>query len=161
MPPPLPEPRESGFEAGRIARFLTGNAARLDASAAKQTASVAAQSATKQHYGCASWLAHLHSGDLELSNPQLDLEDTDRTLSVLEEKLFAALLTAAPEAELVALRTQADRELAPYRGKMGAVQIRRSSSSFFRNASSKRVISPPRLFTCLMKTGTKRREREG
>jgi hypothetical protein len=49
---------------------------------------------------------------------------------VLEEKLFAALLTAAPEDQLTALRAQADRELAPYRGKMQAVQIKQVQQQF-------------------------------
>ena len=49
---------------------------------------------------------------------------------MLEEKLFAALLTAAPEAQLVALREQAARELAPYRGKMQAVQIKQVQQQF-------------------------------
>jgi hypothetical protein len=59
-----------------------------------------------------------------------NLEETDRTLTVLEEKLFAALLTATPEAELTQLRAQADRELAPYRGKMQAVQIKQVQQQF-------------------------------
>jgi hypothetical protein len=58
------------------------------------------------------------------------LEELDRTLSVLEEKIFAALLTLAPEAELVTLREQAARELAPYRGKMQAVQIKQVQQQF-------------------------------
>ena len=58
------------------------------------------------------------------------LEDLDRTLTVLEEKLFAALLTTTPEAQLVALREQAARELAPYRGKMQAVQIKQVQQQF-------------------------------
>jgi hypothetical protein len=44
-------------------------------------------------------------------------------LSVLEEKLFAVLLAAVPDDEVVAVRAQADRELAPYRGKMSVAQI--------------------------------------
>ena len=58
------------------------------------------------------------------------LEELDRTLSVLEEKMFAALLTSASEEELVALREQAARELAPYRGKMQAVQIKQVQQQF-------------------------------
>ncbi|MDP9038434.1 MAG: hypothetical protein M3O02_04050, partial [Acidobacteriota bacterium] len=58
------------------------------------------------------------------------LEDLDRTLTVLEEKLFAALLTSAPEAELTALREQADRELAPYRSRMQAHQIKQIQGQF-------------------------------
>ena len=41
----------------------------------------------------------------------------------MEEKLFAVLLAATPDAELVAVRAQADRELAPYRSKMPGTQI--------------------------------------
>ena len=58
------------------------------------------------------------------------LEDTDRTLTVLEEKLFAALITSTPEDQLTALREQATRELAPYRGKMQAVQIKQVQQQF-------------------------------
>ncbi len=43
--------------------------------------------------------------------------------TVLEEKLFAALLAATPDEEIVTVRAQADRELAPYRRKMAAAQI--------------------------------------
>ena len=66
-----------------------------------------------------------------LPAPQpLNLEALDRTLTVLEEKLFAALLTAAPEDQLVSLREQAARELAPYRARMGAVQLRQVERQF-------------------------------
>jgi len=51
-------------------------------------------------------------------------------LTVLEERLFGALLTAMPEEDLVGLREQAARELAPYRGKMQAVQIRQVQQQF-------------------------------
>lgn len=51
------------------------------------------------------------------------LEDLERRLSVLEEKLFAVLLAAMPDDEVVAVRAQADRELAPYRSKMPAAQL--------------------------------------
>ena len=43
---------------------------------------------------------------------------------MLEEKLFAALTAAAPEDLLVGLKEHAARELAPYRSRMGAVQLR-------------------------------------
>jgi hypothetical protein len=51
------------------------------------------------------------------------LEDLERRLTVLEEKLFAMLLTATPDDELVTVRAAADRDLAPYRRKMSAPQI--------------------------------------
>jgi len=116
------EPRESGFEAARIARYLARNAAALDAAAA----SLAPLAST----AAAETAARLRALALDLAPDALSLEDTDRTLTVLEEKLVAALLTAAPESELVALRAQADRELAPYRGKMQAVQIKQVQQQF-------------------------------
>ncbi|HZU22146.1 MAG TPA: hypothetical protein VE998_04880 [Terriglobales bacterium] len=63
---------------------------------------------------------------LELDAPAASaasLEDLERRLTVLEERINAALLASTPEAELLQVRTQADRELAPYRRHMIAPQI--------------------------------------
>jgi len=117
-------PRDSGFEAGRIRRYLERNAAALTTAAAKLPAP-AAQTASET----AARLREL-ADPLNLEPGALNLEDADRTLTVLEEKLFAALLTATPEDQLTQLRAQADRELAPYRGKMQAVQIRQVLQQF-------------------------------
>ena len=127
--------RESGFEAARVARYLNRNAATL-ASAASSLAPPANRVATET----ASRLQAIASDLSPVSNLEprpstlapgaLNLEETDRTLTVLEEKLFAALLSSTPEDELVALRAQADRELAPYRGKMQAVQIKQVQQQF-------------------------------
>jgi hypothetical protein len=51
------------------------------------------------------------------------LEDLERHLTVLEQKLFAALLASTPDEQLVSVRTEADRELARYRRKMPGPQI--------------------------------------
>jgi hypothetical protein len=51
------------------------------------------------------------------------LEDLERHLTVMEEKLFAALLAVTPDADLVAVRAEADRDLAPYRRNMTAAQV--------------------------------------
>ena len=53
----------------------------------------------------------------------VSMEDLERRMTVMEEKLFASLLTATSDDDLVAIRAQADRELAQYRSKMTAVQI--------------------------------------
>jgi hypothetical protein len=148
--PAASEPRESGFDAARIARYLERNAVLLAASAASLPApanTAAAETATRLRELASRMSA---SGDV-LSSPSLlssrsaaegsaslsnleprtlNLEDLDRTLTVLEEKLFAALLTATPESELVALREHAARELAPFRGKMQAVQIKQVQQQF-------------------------------
>ena len=155
---PASEPRESGFEHARIARFLKRNAAQLDTAAAKLAPpadSAAAETATRLRaleteidlsfrsgFGVpgelAGWgeVAEESAPPSNLANlanlePQaLNLEDLDRTLTVLEEKLVAALLTATPEDTLVALREQAARELAPYRSRMQAVQIKQVQQQF-------------------------------
>ena len=107
---PKPE-QESGFETPRIAAWLTSNASAIES----------IDSATAQR---------LRDLAQALETSPTSLEDLDRTLTVLEEKLFATLLASAPEAELVELRAQADHELAPYRSKMGAVQIRQIQQQF-------------------------------
>ena len=47
----------------------------------------------------------------------------ERRLTVLEEKLFAVLLTSTPDEEIVTIRAEADRDLIPYRRKMSGAQI--------------------------------------
>ena len=120
--PSTAEPRQSGFEAAHITRYLESNATLLTKAAASLHASAAtavSETATRLHELASALDQSPHS-----------LEELDRTLTVLEEKLFAALLTATPESELVALREQAARELAPYRGKMHAVQIKQVQQQF-------------------------------
>jgi MoxR-like ATPase len=53
----------------------------------------------------------------------LDLEDLERRLTVLEEKLSAALSADADENALLAIRREMDRSLAPYRRRMSAEQL--------------------------------------
>jgi hypothetical protein len=53
----------------------------------------------------------------------LDLEDLERRMTVLEEKLSAALAADADEEALLAIRREIDRSLAPYRRKMSAEQL--------------------------------------
>jgi hypothetical protein len=108
-----------GFEAVTIAEFLRRNGDLLEAAKLPHSAGVSVQSVAAD---CA---ATLHKLALEITNTgtSLRLEDLERRLTVLEEKLFSALLAATPDDEIIVARTQADRELAPYRSKMAAPQI--------------------------------------
>ena len=109
---------DSGFETDRIARYLNANALMIEAAKLPSPSdAMATEVATRLR-------------DIASLPLQASLEDLDRTLTVLEEKLFAALLTATPEVQLVGLREQAARELAPYRGKMQAVQIKQVQQQF-------------------------------
>jgi hypothetical protein len=53
----------------------------------------------------------------------LDLEDLERRLTVLEEKLSATLTAEAGEEAMLEARRELDRALAPYRRKMTADQL--------------------------------------
>lgn len=74
--------------------------------------------------------ARLEELATEASTGQPELEALERNLSVMEEKLFAALISTTPEAGLLAMREQAAAELAPYRGRMKALQIRQIEQQF-------------------------------
>jgi hypothetical protein len=54
---------------------------------------------------------------------RLDLEDLERRLTVLEDKLSAALVAGASEETLLDIRREMDRALAAYRRKMTAEQL--------------------------------------
>lgn len=111
---------ESGFEQPRVSAFLRSTAATIAAATLPAPAdAIAAEIASR--------LAALAA---EVDAAPANLEALDRSLTVLEEKLLAALLTATPETTLTDLREQAARELAPYRGKMQAVQIRQVQQQF-------------------------------
>jgi hypothetical protein len=73
------------------------------------------------------------AGRLEqLAQQKLTHEELERHLSALEEKLFALLITQTPAEELEQMREQAARELAPYRSRMQALQIRQIEQQFLR-----------------------------
>ena len=77
----------------------------------------------------------------ELAQAPQNLEELERNLTVMEEKLFSALMMTAPDAEMVALREESARELAPYRGRMKTEQIRQVEQQFLR----KRLLEQYRL----------------
>jgi hypothetical protein len=108
-----------GFEPEIIAAFLRRNAELLDAAKLPRSAAISV------HAVAAESAATLRKLALEVESKKAasKLEDLERHLTVLEEKLFAVLLAATPDEEIVTVRAQADRELTPYRRKMAAAQI--------------------------------------
>jgi hypothetical protein len=68
----------------------------------------------------AAALRHLAS---EAERHYADLESLERRLTVFEEKMLAAARLRQPEDSLVQARTELDRQLRPYRGKMTADQL--------------------------------------
>lgn len=78
---------------------------------------------------CVDTLTKLAEDCRDQSLP-LRLEDLERYLTVLEEKLLAALTMTTSDAELMAIRTEADREIAPYRSKMPSAQAEQLRKQF-------------------------------
>jgi hypothetical protein len=118
---PVPAPKSragQGFEPEVVAPFLRRNADLLEAAKLPQGDGVSARSVALD---AAKTLRHL-AEEIE-EKPAARLEDLERRLTVLEEKLFAVLLATTPDEEIVTVRAEADRDLAPYRRKMSGAQI--------------------------------------
>jgi hypothetical protein len=88
----------------------------------------------------------------QLAQQSFTHEELERHLSALEEKLFALLLTHTPAEELEQLRERAARELAPYRSRMQAVQIRQIEQQFLRRRLLERY-DLPRISLFYMQQG--------
>ena len=121
------EAPESGFEHDRVAAHLKAAAVALDAATVAPEACAATATRLRELASAVRGEASAAAGDKAAAE---NLEDLERHLTVLEGKLFAALNAAAPEDLVVRLKEHADRELAPYRSRMGAVQIRQVKQQF-------------------------------
>ena len=99
-----------GIEIEAVKAYLLRNAKALRESSATSLRSLLTDTA-----------ATLESLAANVSPAQL--EDLERRLTVIEEKLFATLLASALDADLLEVRTDADRDIAPYRSKMSGAQI--------------------------------------
>lgn len=108
-----------GFERERIAAHLNDCAEQLEyAPLSGLAAEVAQQQAAR--------LRELASA------PPEDLEALERNLTVMEEKLVSALNATTGEADLLTLREESAREIAPYRSRMKTEQIRQVEQQFLR-----------------------------
>lgn len=105
--------RESGFEPAQVAAYLEHNAAEIGKAQAGLPAGARAVAG-----GSMQTLR-----ELAASIGSARLEDLERRLTVMEEKLLAALVAETPDEQIVEVRAQADRELAPYRRNMSGPQI--------------------------------------
>jgi hypothetical protein len=106
------------FSRDELRAFFTRNSEQLERSAQKAGASATWASLASQ--------ARASLGDLLplLDSPgRLDVEDLERRLTVIEERLTAALTSGADEDTLLSIRRELDRQLAPYRSRMTAAQL--------------------------------------
>ena len=111
--------KPTGFQTGEIVVFLRRNADQILAAKLPERPGVSAVELARETAATLRALA----AEMESTKTSHRLEDLERRLTVMEEKLFAALLAGTPDDEVVAVRAEADRELVPYRRKMPAAQI--------------------------------------
>ena len=120
--------KDAGFQSAEIAAFLRRSAEQLEtANLPERTGLSVSQLAQETAKALRDMAAEIEARD---SLPRL--EDLERRLTVAEEKLFAVLLAATPDAEIVAVRAEADHELAPYRRKMPTAQIEQLQKQYAR-----------------------------
>ena len=112
-------PAREAFSRDELRAYFEKNAARLRAAGDKQKSTQPDLSARFQE--TATRLEELLP--LFDSPAMLDLEDLERRLTVLEEKLNATLSAGASEEMLLSIHRELDRSLAPYRRRMTAEQL--------------------------------------
>jgi hypothetical protein len=137
------EAQPAGVENQRIAEFLTHNAeafARATEKSGDQLRALLSQDTETLHELAATFRSAAEGG----ATPTLSLEELELRMTVMEEKLFATLLSATPDEQLVAIRGQAERELSPYRGKMSGPQIQQLLKQY-QNKKLMELYALPRL----------------
>lgn len=115
-----------------IAAYLNGNACGLE-KILRESPVEPLRSAMAECAASLKELAHVETEKASLpsgAHVSVQLDELERTLTVLEEKLRAALTVSASEPDLVGMRAEADREMAPYRNKMPGFQIEQLRQQF-------------------------------
>jgi hypothetical protein len=114
-----------GFDSAEIAAFLRRNASELERAKLPSRSGISPEAIAVETAKSLNELAD----EIE-KKASLKLEDLEQRLTVLEEKLLAILLAAIPDDQVVAVRQQADRELAAYRNKMPSSQVEQLRKQF-------------------------------
>jgi hypothetical protein len=108
------------IEAGEIIGYLQHNSAELEEAARR--ASTVGQSVLAEDLAKVATDLRESGQSADGSTPG-NLEDLERRMTALEEKLTASLQRAANVEFLTSLRADVERGLAPYRRKMSAAQV--------------------------------------
>lgn len=126
----------AGFEPAALATFFTERAGQL------RQAALPGGVPEDLLGGMADTLEHLaeQAGGGELG----DLEDLERKLTVLDDRLFAAATVALSEDQLLQLGRELDAELKPYRRRMTAEQLGSLKQTYVRRKTFE-LLGLPRL----------------
>jgi hypothetical protein len=113
---PAEPQREPAFSSSELAEYFRRNGASIQAAAAKAAPALART--------CRETITSLGQlAEAAAEGLLTDLEAVEQRLTVLEERLIAAVRQQLSEEEMLAARRSMERELAPYRGKLSADQI--------------------------------------
>jgi|SRR5579862_2288889 len=112
-------PAAEPFSRAELKNYIERNAARLCEASEKHRAAYPAMAERLKH--AAEKLAE--TLPVTETPGTLDLEQLEQQLTVLEDKLTAAISADADESAMLAIRQEMDRSLAPYRSKMSAAQL--------------------------------------
>jgi hypothetical protein len=112
-------PKAEPFPRSDVKGYIEKNAAQLERAAGRSAKSdsqlcVMLKSAAASLLGC---LTLLETPGI------LDLEDLERRMSILDDKVHAALLSHASEEMMLKIRREVDSQLSAYRRKMKAEQL--------------------------------------
>lgn len=113
--------RREPFSREELRKFLEGCRSAILAGAGKKRCG--APHLARQFEQMASEILAIQSA--VDSTASLDLEDLERRLTVLEDRLIAAITVAVDSDTMLTLRRDMDRALSPYRRKLTADQIAR------------------------------------
>jgi len=130
--------KEPGFDPAEIVSYLRRNAEKLEKAKLPQHPGVSSDAIAQEEANALRGIA----AEIEHSRTLPRLEDLERRLTVLEEKLFAVLMAATPDEDLVNVRSEADRDLAPYCRNMMAAQIEQLHKQYVRKRLLERYAIP-------------------
>jgi hypothetical protein len=116
------DPSATSIANAELARYFERNALQMESAQQKEKTRHSSVEVRELVDAQLATLLELAT-EVAASERPTDLEGLERRMTVMEEKLFAALWSHASDEELMEARAQAERELAPYRGKMSAPQI--------------------------------------
>ncbi len=115
-----------GFDSAEIVDFLMRNASELEVAKLPSRPGISPETIAREIAGTLKGVVD----DIKTKSGLPRLEDLERRLTLLEEKLFAVLLAAVPDEDVITVRAQADRELSPYRNKMPSTQIQQLQKQY-------------------------------
>ncbi|MCU1239424.1 MAG: hypothetical protein JWO71_150 [Candidatus Acidoferrum typicum] len=110
---------KEAFPREELKAYLEGNAAQVAAAAKKNGAAHTEMAARLAEIAESVWASSV----LVESPGKLDLEDLERRLTMLDDKLSALLMTQATEELMLRIRREVDGQLSAYRRKMKAEQL--------------------------------------